>query len=432
MTKGRVPRRIPVIVWLAGVLLVAGVAGSPSAARAQISTVPALNASSHPRTAIPVAVFGDDSRKPLPRRLRSLQRSIGLIYNNKARSVCTGFCIADNIVATASHCLFRTAGERRPRLGDFRFVLRALNNQPSTPIAGSHYRSPAQFVVAGSRNLRVEPPIDATRDWALVRLAKPLCRGGVLPVARPNQQQKADIHKQDGLLQVSFHHDFADWRLAFSGPCSTLPIDGEMKRKRIERDFTDPDALLLHTCDTGGASSGSPLLIRGPDQRLTVVAINVGTYVQTRMLLDRGKVVRRYKSDSIANTAVSVTAFIPAMDVFSRARILERPDKIRALQAGLKSQGLYGGQIDGTFGPETRQAIQAFVGNPASEAAGLPTADLLATVTSLKPNRGGTDDQTAETKARSQTLSGGRLQRRIMPAARRPREESPTAPVRRP
>jgi peptidoglycan hydrolase-like protein with peptidoglycan-binding domain len=163
-----------------------------------------------------------------------------------------------------------------------------------------------------------------------------------------------------------------------------------------------------------------------------VVAINVGTYVQTRMLLDRGKVVRRYKSDSIANTAVSVTAFIPAMDVFSRARILERPDKIRALQAGLKSQGLYGGQIDGTFGPETRQAIQAFVGNPASEAAGLPTADLLATVTSLKPNRGGTDDQTAETKARSQTLSGGRLQRRIMPAARRPREESPTAPVRRP
>ena len=117
----------------------------------------------------PVAVFGKDERRPLPAKLSQLKRSIGLIINNRARSVCTGFCVADNVAATAAHCLFRTAGERRPRLRGFRFILKSHRKQPSSPIEGYRARSPAQFVVAGSRKLRVEPPIDATRDWALIR-----------------------------------------------------------------------------------------------------------------------------------------------------------------------------------------------------------------------------------------------------------------------
>ena len=132
-----------------------------------------------------VAVFGADNRGALPRALRSLKKSIGLVYNNRARSVCTGFCVSDRIIATAAHCLFRTAGERRPKLAEFRFVLRAQKNWPSSRIEGFQSRSPDQFVIAGSHKLKVEPPIDATRDWALMRLARPLCRGAVLPVQRP-------------------------------------------------------------------------------------------------------------------------------------------------------------------------------------------------------------------------------------------------------
>ena len=40
-----------------------------------------------------VAVFGADNRGALPRKLQALRKSIGLVYNNRARSVCTGFCV---------------------------------------------------------------------------------------------------------------------------------------------------------------------------------------------------------------------------------------------------------------------------------------------------------------------------------------------------
>ncbi len=376
----------------------------------------------------PVAVFGKDERRRLPPGYRNLARSIGLVYNNKARSVCTGFCVADNVVATASHCLFRTAGERRPRLREFRFVLRALKRQPSSPIAGSTYRNPQQSVVAGSRRLRVEPPIDATRDWALMRLAKPVCRGGVLAMA----EQAAGERTKDELVQVSFHHDFANWKLAYSGPCETLRIGGTIKQARINRDFNSPEALVLHTCDTGGASSGSPILSRDARAGFQVVAINVGTYVQTRMLVEDGKVVRRFKSDAIANTAVAASAFTRTLAKFSRARILHGPNEIRAVQTELKSLGFYGGRVDGSFGPATRKAIQAFFGQPGDETAGLPTVELLA---SLRGRGGNVHDRSgaaSETKTGRQTLSRGRLRTRLNPDDARRRASSPAVPVRRP
>ncbi len=39
------------------------------------------------------------------------------------------------------------------------------------------------------------------------------------------------------------------------------------------------------------------------------MAINVGTYVRSKVLMQNGDVVHRYKSDTIANTAVASGAF---------------------------------------------------------------------------------------------------------------------------
>ncbi|MEM7748806.1 MAG: peptidoglycan-binding protein [Pseudomonadota bacterium] len=361
-----------------------------------------------------IAVFGQDNRATLPRKLRSLRKSIGLVYNNRARSVCTGFCVADQTIATAAHCLFRTAGERRPKLSEFRFVLRAMPRWPSSRIAGYPTRSPEQFVIAGSRKLKVEPPIDATKDWALMRLSRPLCRGATLPVSPRSTSDLEEAADRKALLQVSFHHDYANWRLAHAAPCSLEPVNKYNKNKRIDRDFTAPEDLILHRCDTGGASSGSPLLLEGKDGSLSVVAINVGTYVQTRMLVEKGKVVRRFKSDAIANTAVSARVFADLITPFTAADLLINAPDIRQLQTLLSNRGLYSEKVDGSYGPATREAIQAFQGNIGDELAGLPTRRLLKELQSL-----GAKKSPANAKTRrqgSQHLSRGRLKEKIKPA----------------
>ncbi len=358
-----------------------------------------------------IAVFGADNRGALPRKLRALKKSIGLVYNNQARSVCTGFCVADKIVATAAHCLFRTAGERRPRLSEFRFVLRAQKNWPSSRIEGYQKRSPEQFVIAGSRKLKVEPPIDATRDWALMRLARPLCRGAVLPISKEPSTAAVKASKHKALLQVSFHHDYANWRLAHASPCILEPISKHNKKKRIDRDFTAPDDLILHRCDTGGASSGSPLLAKDKNGNLSVVAINVGTYVQTRMLVENGKVVRRFKSDAIANTAVSARVFANLITPFANTELLVAASDLRQLQTLLHDRGLYDAKIDGSYGPASRKAIQAFQGRIGDELAGLPTRELLNELASVASAQ---TSGTAKTRReRSQHLTRGRLDQEI-------------------
>lgn len=359
----------------------------------------------------PVAVFGKDDRTKLPAELSNLKKSIGLIYNNSARSVCSGFCVADNIVATAAHCLFRTAGERRPSLRSFRFILKSRPKQLASPIEGFRSRSPAQFVVAGSRRLRVEPPIDATRDWALMRLANPICKGASLPVASHAPRDIEADARRGRLIQVAYHYDFADWQLAYSGPCKSRRRRTP-SRRHIKRDFTAPQTLLLHTCDTGGASSGSPLFRISRDGSPQVVAVNVGTYIQTRMQLKNGKVVRRFKSDAIANTAVTTTVLRQLIRPFGAADIVGSKPEIVAIQQGLRARGLYKARIDGAFGPATRAAIRAFQRNTGIGLSGLPTRALLDQLAvRVAPN--------PELEKRSQSLTRGRLRKRIKSRRRR-------------
>jgi V8-like Glu-specific endopeptidase len=323
------------------------------------------------------AVFGSDDRVELPARLDVVGRSVGMLFNNEARTVCTAFCVSDNTIATAAHCLFKTAGETPPRVADFWFGrLNGSNSRDFARIAGVTTASTPQHVMAGSTQLSVRPPIDATRDWALVRLSRPLCRGVALPIkalAPDDLVREADAKR---LFQVAYHRDFANWRLAYSKPCDAARSFNGATRSTIAKDFTDVDQLILHKCDTGGASSGSPLLIEtasGP----AVIGINVGTYVQSRVMMREGEVLHRFKSETVANTGVSAAAFKDRIVEFEQAQILSNGQGIRLLQDQLQALQLYDGAVDGAFGPQLRTAISTYEHMSKLPITGLATTSLV-------------------------------------------------------
>lgn len=262
------------------------------------------------------AVFGVDDRAAVPIRYKALSRSIGLFFNPKARSVCSAFCVGDNVIATASHCIFKTAGEAPLDPADFRFGPPNANPAHLARVAGSSNGTAANNVIAGNMRLNVKPPIDATQDWALVRLDRPACRGAVLPVAPVPAPEVAARARTGQVFHVAFHRDRLPWRLLYAPGCRIAPAFDQVDRAQIERDFRTPDRLLLHRCGTGGASSGSPLLIEGPNGPV-VIGINVGTYVQSRVVLQEGSVLFRSKPEAIANTAVNATAFADTIATFA-------------------------------------------------------------------------------------------------------------------
>jgi len=364
--------RLAVAAAAVAALAVAAAPGSAAHAwPAQPPTGPARAA-----IATPVAVFGSDDRVPVPAKYKDLQDKIGLLFNPRARSVCTAFCVARDIVATAGHCLHRTAGERVPRLADFWFARNYDVVRDFARIAGYGNGTATQRVMTGATGLRVRPPIDATSDWALLRLAKPVCAKGVLPIRVLAMDDILREAAAGRVFQVSYHRDFTPWKLAYSRPCTVSKRFEGADWATIEQDFSEPGTLILHTCDTAGASSGSPLLREtpaGPE----VIGINVGTYVQSKVEMQGGQVTRRLKSDMVANTGVASAAFADKLEIFRDAVILSSPAQMRELQAALKARGLFAGRIDGTYGAELRRAIEAYEKAERLPATGLATEALL-------------------------------------------------------
>jgi len=262
------------------------------------------------------AVFGADDRGTVPLRHKALSRSIGLFFNAKARTVCSAFCVGDAVIATASHCIFKTAGEAPLDPSDFRFGPPNATPAQLARVAGSTDGTASQNVIAGNTRLNVKPPIDATQDWALVRLDRPACRGAVLPVAPATAPEVAAKARAGQVFHVAFHRDRLPWKLLYAPGCRVAPAFEKVEREQIERDFRGPDRLLLHRCGTGGASSGSPLLAEGHNGPV-VIGINVGTYVQSRVVLQDGAVLFRSKPEAIANTAVNAAAFADAIASFA-------------------------------------------------------------------------------------------------------------------
>lgn len=369
------------------VLLLAGLA----ATSAQADPFGAVRAPSGDKRPLVhrVSVFGTDDRILLPADKSALNRSIGLLYDTRSHSVCTAFCVGDDVIATAGHCLFRTADEKPLRLKSFQFRLQPRNAPPaSTPIAGYGRNAEAQHVATGSQKLRVRPPIDAAADWALVRLMKPVCKGRALPISRQPEDEMIKLSAAQRVYQVAYHRDFGDWELALGAPCAIRRSFNGADWSAISKDFVDASHVILHTCDTGGASSGSPMLIDGPAGP-EVIGINVGTYLQSRVLTQHGEVVHRYKSETVANTAVAAGAFRDTLDALSRADILAGRPEIMELQALLAAAGYDAGPRDGVYGGRLNTAIRAFERTEGRKETGLATTVLLRRLNALDAERRG-------------------------------------------
>lgn len=324
----------------------------------------------------PVAIFGEDERVALPKAYRDLKNKMGLLFNPRSQMVCTAFCVTPDTIATAGHCLFRIAGENAPRISDFYFARNYDAVQDYARIAGHDTGAADQHVISGAATLNMRPPIDATKDWALVRLERAICTLGALTVRPMTTEQIMAAADADQVFHVSYHRDFTPWKLALAKPCKVSRTFEGTEWKTIAEDFSDPGALLLHTCDTGGASSGSPLLIetdKGPE----VIGINVGTYVQSRVDLQDGEVVHRHKSETVANTAVNAITFADKVEAFRRANIIDSRADMRTLQMILKRRHLYEGPIDGIYSPALRTAIEAFEKAQGLTVTGLATHALL-------------------------------------------------------
>jgi hypothetical protein len=322
-----------------------------------------------------VAVFGTDDRIATPTRFRQLAQQIGLFFSNPAKTVCTAFCVAPNIVATAAHCLAQPGG-KAARLSDFMFARGYDRLREFARIEGHANGSAAQSVLSGDFQHRVKPPIDAANDWALVRLDRNACPGNGLPVVSMPGDEILAAGRSGRIFQLSYHRDWAQWRLAYSQPCRTGRDFEAASWSAIAPDFISAEQMILHHCDTGGASSGSPLLVE-TKTGVAVVAINVGTYVQSKTPIDKSRAEHVEITETVANTAVSAAVFLEHIERLRSAALLATGQPIRELQERLAARRLYDSRIDGSYGPMLRGAIERYERESRLPVTGLATRDLL-------------------------------------------------------
>jgi V8-like Glu-specific endopeptidase len=366
----------PVFPVLAGLVL-AGAALCDSVTGPAVAGPPRSGPSAVETLVRQVAVFGRDDRVALPERLATTASRIGVLFNNPARSVCSAFCVGPAMIATAAHCVAVTSPQgSRMRPADFLFARAYDRERDYARIEGYSTGSAAQHILTGEFRLNVRPPIDAARDWALVRLDRPICRSGGLPIQPAATVDILAMAQAGRLFNVAYHRDLPTWTPTYSGPCHAGRDFGASEWSTIAPDFESPDQIILHTCDTGGASSGSPIFAEGP-QGPVVVAMNVGTYVQSRVVTQQGQVTHRQQTETIANTAVNAAVIAEHVADFRAAQILATGAPIRQLQEHLAALNFYDGRADGDYGPVLKAAIVDYQKAQGLPVTGLATAHLL-------------------------------------------------------
>ena len=262
------------------------------------------------------AVFGPDDRGPLPASKAALAEKIGTLVSSKTGALCTAFCVGPDTIATASHCLFGTSAGAKPDVTRLTFKLASASERAATAIAGRATGSQSQNIIAGTESLNITPPIGADRDWAIVRLETAACHAGGLALSSASASEIQAAADNGEVYQIAVHRDLPGTRLRHGGPCPLHTSFPDAGPGVLARDFANAGAILFHTCDTGGGSSGSPMLIdgaHGPE----VIGINVGTYVFSRSIIAAGTDGPQPTSEAIANTAVATPAFAAAVKQLS-------------------------------------------------------------------------------------------------------------------
>lgn len=265
------------------------------------------------------AVFGDDERGPVTPAWTAAAANVGILHDRELKPICTAFCVGRRTIATAAHCLAGKSGAPMSRARDFTFTLdptdgvRSHSRLVPAPQPAQETGDGGAALVTGSATLRMKPPIESAGDWALAHLETPICTGGGLRLSTRTPAEVAASVAARRTVNLAFHKDRADAGILLAGNCGVGAPHTHADPARIAREFAHPERLLLHTCDTAAGSSGSPLVVDGaygPE----VIGVNVGSYVQSTILLDKGEVIERTMSQPIANTAASAAPIARALE----------------------------------------------------------------------------------------------------------------------
>ncbi len=300
------------------------------------------------------AVFGRDDRIPV--RAEAGARSVGTLARREAPPFCSAFCVAPDVIATAGHCLNGSDIAAAEDLAHVIFRLPASGAR--SLLAGYATGNIRQNIIAGAEKLRTKPPIGAATDWALARLARPICSQHVVRLSTRSNAALLEAARAGRIDQIAFHRDRPDTALAVARACRAVALTDP---RAITHHFAAAGALFFHDCDTASGSSGSPMLTRQTEtSNAEVVAINVGTYVLSKGLIAAGGNTNDAKSKAVANTAVRVATVVPALDELQARDLLETPTDIRRLERALKRLGFYRSPIIGTANATLMDAVRDF------------------------------------------------------------------------
>jgi hypothetical protein len=324
------------------------------------------------------AIFGKDSRRPVPQSFRAASDAVGTLRAPGRGSIneCNAVCVSPHVIATSAHCLyFPVRNGSLPRLPAVSF----RNAKGRSTIAGAAQGHAAWNVIAGATFVSKRKNWTVSRDWALARLATPVCQGASLDIVTKNKWGDLfDKVLERKIFIISQNRYGSRLRLEFADACDKErnALELGMQWLAIDLGSREPEHLIPHRCDFKRGASGSPLLLE-EDGKVKVLAINAAES-DGRILTDKlGKAIA---SQVNANFAVSSKAFASQIGLLEKQRAPMARQSVRALQTGLARLELYSATPDGAFGRRTRQAILDFERRYGMTITGLPSPGLLAAV----------------------------------------------------
>ena len=347
-----------------------------------------------------VAVIGSDDRQHVPFEMSEIASGIGLLAEKKGNksSVCTGFCVAPNIIATNAHCAIR----RKLNLSRMRFYLPRVNYVPfrdpynlsnQTARSSSHLalmsglkivdpKQPTLSVFSGSyrgrHNFR-----NQAQDWAIVKLAYPICKGRELLFENSSIVKLQESSRNNRIFMIGFHGDKKITTRWLSEKCAIYSRNNRRFFPYNQRRMMKKTGVLIpHSCDSFKGASGSPIFME-TDDGPKVVGINLGSFGFSKYLVTRnrytGEIIgrKRLQFRREINMAVQPKLITERIERFQQETILSNLEEFTEVQTILKELKLYKGSIDGLMGAQTRRAIQRFERRVNLPELGIPTQQLL-------------------------------------------------------
>lgn len=309
-----------------------------------------------PLTNATAGVFGNDERRPIAGQDQKTANYVGLLKTDTTNSICTAVCLSNDIIATAGHCISPSQADASTDLKSVKFRPFSEKLRQHAPIAGAAIDNVNHSIISGNRSLRVTPPISAAHDWSLIKLDRPICRSGGLPLLASKPGSR------DHMIQIAFHHDLGQDHLFRGAPCTALDPSEQKQLNRVEQDFVNAHQLLFHHCDAEVGSSGSPLLTQVANHP-AIAAINVGTYYlasRAATAAARDEDDNPVNAEAVANTAIAAHILQMPLAELSARQPLSSKKEIARLSDALTALGYIAGPPVQTPTPRLRFAARQF------------------------------------------------------------------------